>query len=472
MRFLLQMFVSVLLSGIAGELSAAGPAQHPERFADFGGTPDLLLSGDIQMSPDELSALFEQLDSDSLRDRIAAAAEIRQNAVGAETIYRHALWQAGNVGHRELKDVLQRASGRAGEPGGIAGALVQMDNRDEAVNRTTRIVVMLVALHALDTMTGYKVLLDFSGRYAGAFRGLIGDMMVHAGLKALPALIYGRGSKNRELHMFSVAWIREMGNPLLSQQIQGIRNSRRLAQLLEAYASVNELDAIDVTLSLANHESNIVRKAARACLNVYGQNAKWSIHREYENVFGDEPEAGDYGEWAAEIYKVWDAQRDSKTIALSKKGSAAASSGRFDEMDATYRELLSISPLNPHRPEIARDYLSYAASLESKGAHRKAILATRMARRLSDDTTDTFKEATARLSWLHSEALRHGGALDVAAYQKLQQTPALKSDAARWATYGQGTDKAGAVRWRAVILVSLMIFLCALLLYWRGAVRR
>ena len=48
--------------------------------------------------------------------------------------------------------------------------------------------------------------------------------------------------------MFAVKWIRDLGNPLLSEQVK-IKNPRRLAQLLEAYASVNDLDVIDVTLT-------------------------------------------------------------------------------------------------------------------------------------------------------------------------------------------------------------------------------
>ena len=59
--------------------------------------------------------------------------------------------------------------------------------------------------------------------------------------------------------------------------------------MLEAYASVNELDAVDVTLSLANNESVFVRQAARACLVSYGKNAKWSVRRTYENTFWQEP---------------------------------------------------------------------------------------------------------------------------------------------------------------------------------------
>ena len=449
----------------------AGPKNEPEKYVDYGGTPDLRLSGDIQMSDTELEALLAKLNDNSLKVRIDAAIEIQQSAAGVETVYRKALWHSGSVRHRDIKEVLQRAGSQKDSDGGIMGALLRLEPRTDAVNMATRVVTLLVALHSQNTMAGYKVLLDFSGRYAGAFRALIGELMVHAGMKALPALIYGRGSKNKELHMFAVAWIREMGNPLLSEQIRGIQNSRRLAQLLEAYASVNELDAIDVTLSLANHDSGIVRKAARACLEVYGRNAKWSIHREYENAFGDEPEDGDYQEWAAALYKAWDTQRESRTIALFRKGVAAAKSGDFKTMDTAYRELLSMAPLNPHRDVMARGYLAYAARLEFLGNQADALQATRMARRLSEEGAPEYKDATARLKWLHAEALRSSGALDVAAYRDLAKQPRLHKDAAQWAAYGQNNRKGKPIRWYAVIIVSLLIFVSALLLYWRVRAR-
>ncbi len=467
-RLLLTVIAMIVYS--AG-LSAAGPAENPEKHADFGGTPDLVLSGDVGMDLEELNGLLLKLTSESLADRVNAASEIKRNAGGCEAVMRQSLWHAGEVNHREIKNVMKNVSAVSAGDGGVLGALLQMPPGDVAVETTTRIATLLVALHSLDSMAGYKVLLDFSARYAGAFRGFIGELMVQAGLKALPALIYGRGSQNRELHMFSVAWIRDMGDPLLSEQIQGIRSSRRLAQLLEAYASVNELDAIDVTLSCANHESEIVRKAARASLAAYGKNAKWSIHREYENAFGDEPESGDYEQWAATLYDAWDNARESKTIALYEKGKAAAGRNHFEEMDSAYRELLFNSPLHPRRTGIAEDYLRYAAVLAEKGESHKALLATQMARRLSEEDSTAFQEASGRLIWLHAEKMRKNGALDIAAYRILDDDATLEDDTSKWATYGMRKDSDDAAIPVSVVPVSLMVFFGCLLLYWRVRIR-
>ena len=456
----------LVIFGVCRPAMAVGPVEHPENLPDFGGTPDLVLSGDVGMTAEELEALLGGLDAESLEERVQAASELKRNAAGGEGIIRQYLWHAGHFSHREIRDVMKKASGAAAEMG-VAGALIQMSPRSPAINMTTRIAMMLVALSALDTMAGYKVLLDFSARYAGAFRGFIGELLVKAGLKALPALIYGRGSKNRELHMFAVAWIRDMGNPLLSEQIQGIRSSRRLAQLLEAYASVNELDAIDVTLSCANHESEIVRKAARASLAVYGQNAKWSIHREFENAFGDEPESGDYEQWVEALYMAWDKARESKTLALLEQGQKAVGEGKYEEMDDSYRELLAVSPLNPHRTQMAEDYLRYAAKLTDDGEHQNAILATQMARRLAEQGSAPFQKASSRLTWLRAEKMRSSGALDVVAYQSFGSDSGADDEASKWARYGSEDDQDQSFIPATVIPVSLIVFAGFLLIYLR-----
>ena len=117
MRLWITIIVLSCLWSNVGSLHAAGPQADPEKYADYGGTPDLVMSGDIQLSTEELENLLAKLGSESLKDRIDAAAEIRQNAPGAETVYRAALWRSGNVSHRQIKEVMKSASG-AGDAGG------------------------------------------------------------------------------------------------------------------------------------------------------------------------------------------------------------------------------------------------------------------------------------------------------------------------------------------------------------------
>lgn len=447
-----------------------GPRDNPEGFLDFGGTPDLVLSGDVGVSAEEISGLLEKLHNDNLERRIAAVRQIKQNAAGGESVLKTALWDVGFVRHSLVKEAIKRgrANAQGNGAGALLGGLLQQDQNDESVRLATKVVVILVALHHLDTMAGYKVILDFSGRHAGAFRAFIGELLVGTGLKVLPALIYGRGSNNQELHMFSVTWIRDMGNPLLSQQIQGIRNTRRLAQLLEAYASVNELDAIDVTLSSANHESIFVRNAARACLAAYGKNAKWSIFREYENTFEKEPPAEkSYEHWALALYAYWDSQREAQIKQLIDKAHIAATQADYKTMDAIYRKLLADRPLLPRRDEMAKGYLAYATALEKDGEHELALVNYRMIKRLADKDGPTYSVAGQRLLWLHTELMRQAGALDIESYQQFAQGNEHKVEAQKWIQFAFADVRDESFPVLRAVGVSMLLFAGLLLVYWR-----
>jgi hypothetical protein len=87
----------VLFTAVSASLSAAGPAEDPEKYGDFGGTPDLVLSGDVGMTSEELDALLQKLGSDSLETRVSAASEIKRNAAGCEGVMRRSLFQSRNV---------------------------------------------------------------------------------------------------------------------------------------------------------------------------------------------------------------------------------------------------------------------------------------------------------------------------------------------------------------------------------------
>jgi hypothetical protein len=330
------------------------------------------------------------------------------------------------------------------------------------VTASLKIISMLAALNALDTMAAYKIMMSFSKRHAGVFRRIIGAMLVAHRLDALPALIYGRGSKDPEMHMFAVKWIRDMGNPLLSEQVQGIKNSRRLAQLIEAYAQVNELDAVNVTLSLTSHSSVFVRNAARKAILKYGQNAKWAIFREYENIFGEEPDKESQPvQWLERLYKYADERRDADFLKVFSAGLKFAESSDFKKMNEAYKSILASEPLFEKRDQMAAGYLAYARYLESDNEHDKAVWAYKMAKRLSVENSELFHQADSRLIFLQAEKNREAGALDKEVY--LSHKDVLKNRG--WISGSE--NSAHAVSWVTVMLVSLLIFIAATLVYFR-----
>jgi len=426
----------------------------------------------------ERDGVLGRLTSADKAERIRAALDLKRNALGSEQMFRELLWSNHGARNAQIRSAMaiarrlvSNATGRE-KQGGVLAALTGMNQNDPETGpgavAALRVMGMLVALYSLDTMAGYKVILDFSGRHAGAFRQEIGAMMVQRGFAAMPALVYGRGSTNKELHMFAVKWIRDMGNPLLGEQILGIQNPRRLAQLLEAYASVNDLDAIDVTVSLANHNSIFVRNAARACLAAYGRNAKWSVRRTYENTFSREPVKDSAQEdWLSELYRFWDEQRVAGTIGVFEEGLQLASDGKFQQMDDRFRQVLRDAPMFSRRAEMAAGYLKYALQLEDEGNGDGARKMNTMALRLASDGSQEARLAGARLDWLFAEEARKGGAAHYKAYQAVAAADPANGDAAKWAAR-LSPEHAGqsALKWKAV-LISLILFVAALLVYFR-----
>ena len=472
----------VPVGAAAQRVERSGPCENPERYEDWGGTPDLLMSRALGLSAKEVDAISRKMTSPDRSERVAAALELKKNAPGSEQALRQALWSnhgARNAQIREAVKVARRnmKNEDAASQGGLLGALLAMDPKDqnhgEGTRAAIRIMGMLVSLNGLDTMAGYKVILEFSGRHAGIFRKEIGRMLASNGMKVIPALVYARGSKDKELHMFSVKWVRDMGNPRFGEQIEQIESPRRLAQLLEAYASVNELEAVEITLSLANHESVFVRNAARKCLEYYGKNVKWSALRAFENTFGHEaPEGTEVGHWLEKLYEHWDSERGAGAMILFSEGLDAKAEGDLGKMEDRYRLILRDDPMFTRRHEMAGGFLELATAHEEEGRLKKAREASLMAFRVASPNTDGKRKARARLDWLEAETLRAGGAFDEELYRRIAQEDPENEAARKWAEeYSETDDGTGRLIVKA-LEISLILFLGALLLYLRVRKRR
>ncbi|MDD5305719.1 MAG: hypothetical protein PHU25_00220 [Deltaproteobacteria bacterium] len=460
-------FVATPARAPAGELMRFGPAAVPEAHSDYGGTPDPPVSPEMGLSPVEIRAILARFASTGPGERRRALEALRRDADGSERAFREVLWGRHGAANAEMrgavKDAERRAPGSGRDKGDALAGLLASSASDRGTTTALGIAAVLRVLADLDTLAGYKVLIEFSPRHAGVFRREVGRLLVSKGLPAMPALVYGRGSKNPEIHLFCVEWIRDMGEPLLGEQIK-LKNPRRLAQLLEAYASVNDLDAIDVTLSLANHESVFVRNAARKCIEAYGVNAKWSVRREYENTFGRTlPDSADTVAMFAELCRRWDEKRLSGPAEIFARGLAQRAAGRLDEMAKDFRLVLRDAPLFARRGEMAEGFLSHAAALDAAGRTREAREAILVARRVAPAGSPEWRKAEARLKWLLAEQMRAAGAASPELYrQVLALDPGLEDAASRLARLTGAKPRPADVAIKGAF-VAVFVFLAALL---------
>ncbi len=471
MRSGVTIFGVVCLMGLVSVVAladepASGFVSKPFEWPDYGGTPDIKVDKEVGLRVDELREYLGRLRSADLSTRAEAVREIVKNAKGSEASIREILFGRHGVKNTEMKYAIREARRRGGEGATLVRTLVEMDPTDtehgQGTSGALRILSLVTALDTLETMAAFKIMIEFSPRHAGVFRHEIGRMLVAHGLGVLPALIYSRGSDNREIHMFAVKWMRDMGNPLLSEQVK-VKNPRRLAQLLEAYASVNDLDAIDVTLSLTNHDSVIVRRAARKCITHYGKNAKWPIRRLYENTFSKEPEDGEVGDWATALYNHFDTKRLRPMTRLFEQGLSAHQAGEFDKMEAAFREVLRNEPMFPKRSEMAACYLEFATSLAEDDRNEDAKQKLSMADRLAEDGSEVSRRVRASVTFRKAEDLRKAGTVDPELYKKvLDYDPDHQMARVRYETLTGKRPPTLSLVIKS-IAVSLIVFLAAML---------
>ncbi len=473
--------MTILMLALGAHLPAAfaetarvrvGPAEKPDAWSDWGGTPDLDLSDEMGLTDGELRALFERMRSSDTGERARAVAELRRDAPGSVGVIKKHLFLGHGARNAEMKLAMREAKrrGENSKQGVLAGLITinpSQENLGTGAVGALRVLAMLSALNDLDTLAGYKVMIEFSPRHAGVFRHEIGRMLVAHGMKVMPALVYGRGNANREIHMFAVKWIRDLGDPLLSEQVK-IENPRRLAQLLEAYASVNELDAIDVTLSLTNHRSSFVRNAARSALRSYGRNALWPARRQYENTFSKVPDSeASVEEVLADLYRHYDNQRLGKSMQLFDRGQMLFREGKLEEMAQVYQEVLEKAPVFPRRGEMAAGFLAYSSTFDDEKHEKMRIAALKMALRVADQDSPEAKLAEGELLWLQAENLRRSGLVAPEIYERILAlnpehggAKAMKQELA--------SESSGHTRLiPKAMIVSFILFLASVLVYMR-----
>ncbi len=449
----------------------SGPAENPENHTDWGGTPDIVSPADVGLSDDELTDLLKQLATPTYLERSKALETMLRDAAGSESTFRKFLFDGRGLKNADMKNALRAASQKINEdnPDALLKALLSMEpsqvDLGTGVVGAIRILSMLYALNSLDTLAAYKVMIEFSPRHAGLFRNEIGKMLCSHKMKVMPALIYGRGSKNKEIHMFSVKWIRDLGNPLLSEQVK-IENPRRLAQLFEAYASVNDLSTIDVILSFTNHSSPFVRNAARSSIARFGRNVFWPARRQYEIAFSKEPEESMKAEdILSALYHHYDLHRLSESKELFETGLIAFRENRFDDMERIYREVLKKEPMFSGRIQMAEGFLALAESRKELSKKEEAL--SMVLRIIDDDSSPTYRKAKARMMWLKSEPLRTNGLAEPNFYKRiLDLDPDFNEPTKILEKLEPNNNKHQTLIYKS-ILVSLIIFICGLIIFFR-----
>jgi len=130
-----------------------------------------------------------------------------------------------------------------------------------------------------------RQLVKVAGDHNGAFRPEITRQLRALGDKSVPALIETRKDSSSELRHWAYNQLEAMGKRIPGDAVQ-TKDNQVLADVLHAYGTIHDLDAVPVILSFVSSDRVQVRTAARESLTSFGQDAVWKLREAYANLTG------------------------------------------------------------------------------------------------------------------------------------------------------------------------------------------
>lgn len=392
---------------------------------------------DLAPTRAELDALAGALGSADERERMRAIDAISSLGEDALPVIRERIEAFRRARFDEPRmyppmSKLRRAVGsqRADDDVDLAPGVpvVLRQNRERAF---TWVSEMVLLLRALERIGGLEAGRAISALYAACPQGWSWEMrrvVRRMGMRALPMAIEAVAHDDRTVRAWGRWALRELRIRTAGDAVQQ-RDNGILADVLRAYGTVRDFEAMRVVVSLVTSERAQVREAARWATEQYGRNAVWQLRERYKNVAGEDADAS-WG-WRRvmdELYRRDDEARLAPVRADFEAGLAAFAAGDLRTAEEKLDSVLVRAPrldrraeLGPAYAAIARAKLAAAAAEDvapgTAAAHREA--AERGLRRaiwLAPDHPEA-RAWRADLAWLDAERARASGVVDLAAYR-------------------------------------------------------
>ena len=385
----------------------------------------------------ELGALAERLGSDDPAAREAAVAALR--ALDEDALPGIEARIVSLAGHRPpaadvsaaIADIRHGAGSRRADdqidigPGVLPALAVRHDATLVAVCES---VVLWRALESIGTTASYRMLADLVALDGAPWEAETHRFVERVGVRLGPMLIAVRNHPNTMVRRWSRWAGTELGFDVPGRAIQlpaVAHDSTLLADTLQAYGAVRQMDAMRVLASYVGSQHAQVREAARASLALFGRNAIWAMREQLELVTGQDanPEWG-WERTMTALYAAHDDARLAPVRAELAAGQAAAARADFEEMGRHYAAVLLRAPELAQRDQMAAGYASlgelrrsHADPTGAEHAYRRAVfLAPTHAR------APSWKCA---LLALHADLELSRGVADLHAYQRvLELAPA------------------------------------------------
>jgi hypothetical protein len=244
----------------------------------------------------------------------------------------------------------------------------------------------------------------------GVYRPEVAALLQKLGDRATAGLILASHDPSRDLARWASGELEALGKRVPGDAVQ-TRSNQVLSDVLNAYGSTRDLDALGAVLSFVNSDRAQVRDAARKATLAYGDAALAKLREAYTNLAGaPAPQAWSAAEVAHELFAQDDRFRLQDVYALMDEGLADETAGKHEEAVLAFQKVLARQPLFERQAEMVPAFVLLARSKEDED--RPAAQAYyRAAQRLAPDGPRASQIASA-LDYLEAEDLLTRGIED------------------------------------------------------------
>jgi tetratricopeptide (TPR) repeat protein len=459
----------------------AGAAAIPTAHADSGPpAPSASLAWaepgpeHARTTPSDLAKLAEGLRSPSAPARRAAARAVGELGPEATAALTQRLAELRKQPAQGVATVLQNAAlesaGRwSDDDFDLVEALVDPPRRSGTPEHLQALetAVLLRGLAHAATTPAFRAMLIASDDHAGMFRVEIGRLLRRAGEPAVPALLLARGSSSASIRKLATTTLEAMGKRTAGDAVQ-TKNNVVLAEVLRAFGSTRDVDAVGVLLAFVASERAAVRAAARDALLCFDREALWKIREAYTNLLGrSPPEDWPARKVSAELFAAYDRLRLEDVYALLEEGKKKQLAGDLDGAVADFDKVLARQPMLDRKAEMASAYAQWAEAHEDADAVA-ALAAYRKAQRL-DPEGPRAAQIRSAIATLEGKELLSRGVVDTAPFERaLRLDPGnARAQAELDRLRGESEDRAGRLRRWATFGVAALLAVFAVVLFGR-----
>jgi tetratricopeptide (TPR) repeat protein len=361
---------------------------------------------------------FEHLSSLSPETRRSAAETISSWApTGAEELQAVArqLTELRRSEDAVLTEALTRLPLRGNSDAEVTTQLVRL-KPEGAAHAALATVCLTRALTKTGTLVAVRQLVRVAFDAGGAFRGLVFSELKQLDDRSTAALIEARGDASPDVQVWAKDALDALGKRTPGDAVQ-TTDDRVLVDVLRAFGTIRDPDALPVVLSFVNSDRAEVRVTARDAIASYGSEALGRVRSTYAALTGRRmPEGIDASMASRALFDTYDHQRLRDAYAKLDEGLAKQKAGNLEEAVADFAYALARQPDLDRGAEAAPALVEYAGRLEATDVRRASDLlrtALRLYRR--DPRADAVKS---ELRSLDGDELTAAGVLDTTPYEQ------------------------------------------------------